>query len=146
MIRELNKDDIQSCIDIFKLNQVIEGWMDYPVQNLINELNACFVENPFCKPKYIVYEKDNMVVAFAGYGKMPIDDGLYGLFWGQVSPLYQNTGIGTELTNERLRLIKEEGGEACIATTAKRHLSKVGFKEVMDRGSKYKLVLLSIEK
>lgn len=144
--RPLELKDIEQCENIFKLNQPIEGWKDYPVENLTNELNACFQPIQFCKPKYLVTEINNEVIAFAGYGRMPIDDGLYGLFWAQVSPFWQNKGIGTALTKERLRLIKLEGGEACVATTAKGHLAKMGFKEVIDRGDKYKLMIINISK
>ena len=144
-IRSLIKEDIASCIELCKLNSVIEGWGEDTVDSLVFELNAAFENGVFCRPNYLVAIMDNKIVGFAGYGRLGFDDGAYGLFWVQVHPFYQKKGVGTELTKTRLEKIKNEGGEIVIAKTRKIwHLTRFGFEKIIDRGGGYQLMQLSL--
>ena len=146
-IRNLEKSDINECIEIFKLNQPTEGWLDYPENRLIQEIEASFLDNHFCKPEYFVSIMDEKVVGFAGFGQLGFDDGVYGLFWIQVHPLYQKIGIGKKLTEIRINKIKKLNGELIIATTKKIwHLERFGFQQVSPRGDGYYLMQMMLDR
>lgn len=145
IIRKLSKIDIPACVEIFKLNMALENWENYPDENLIRELNAAFETNIFCIPTYYVAEWRNDIVGFAGYGRLGIDDGLWGLFWINVHPNHYNKGIGEKLTTIRIDDIKKNDGEIILATTKKIwHLERFGFKKVIPRGDDYYMMMLDL--
>jgi hypothetical protein len=145
-IRELKTEDIQQCVEIFKLNAPDEGWEHYPVEKLIFELNGMFANNGFITPKYFVCEIEDKIVGFAGHGNCGFDDGVFGLFWANVHPSYRNKGVGKLLTEVRLTDIKKENGEMVLSTTRKEwHLKRFGFENIGTRGDGYFLMQLIIK-
>ena len=151
-IRKLELDDIDMCISIYKLNATTEGWND-PVEeqpdgrrSVFSELHASIGTNGFVKPHYFVAEIDNVIRGFAGFSNTGFDDNVFGLFWANVDPSYQNVGLGKALTLSRLDAIKEMDGKVIFSTTRKQwHLHRFGFKTVCPRGDGYYLMQLNID-
>jgi predicted N-acetyltransferase YhbS len=151
-IRTLGKSDIEKCIAIYKLNAAVEGWTD-PAElqvdgkrSLYSELSASLCSNGFVKPYYFVAEIDNVVRGFAGYSNTGFDDNVFGLFWANVDPEFQNYRLGKELTLKRIDAIKRMDGKVIFSTTRKQwHLQRFGFKTIMEREDGYFLMQLNLD-
>lgn len=127
-IRKLSKDDIDYCIEIYKLNA--ENNLKY-LDQLIYELNSSFLDFNFIVPKFLIAEHNNEILGFAGYSNTGFSNAVYGIFWINVHPNYKNIGVGKSLTKFRIEAIKNEGGKVILSTTKKAwHLERFGFQKI----------------
>ncbi len=134
-IRELHKDDILACIDIYKLNN--NDSTDLWTNMLKNELEATFEPNKFVKPKYFVVELDNKIVGFAGYASCGFDIDGFGFLWCNVHPDHKNKGIGKLLVKQRISSVKEDGGKFILSSQREEvtwHLERFGFEKISENG------------
>ncbi|MFV0583331.1 MAG: GNAT family N-acetyltransferase [Parabacteroides gordonii] len=129
MIRELQFDDIERCVQICEDNFKRLGY-SYDVNR---ELELAILENQYAKPYYYVYEQDGIIIAFFGFSESGWDSSSYGLGPCYIDESFQCQGIGRLCTTFRIEQIKKLGGKNVFATVLKEtqwHLERFGFKEI----------------
>ncbi len=104
------------------------------------------------KPTYYVAEEKARVVGFAGYMQSWMDYCVYQIFWVNVAPEYQGSGIGTKLVKTIIRAIRKNDEAALIELTvaakdARYYAKHFGFKKLtsFSRPTDF-LMSLSLEK
>jgi len=113
------------------------------------ELAGMFSNAPI-RPTYLVAEDEGRIEGFAGFTQSWMDYGVYEVFWVNVLPDAQGTGIGTALVARVLEDIAAESPEAIVLLTATeknaRYYAKhFGFKELAaSEGFPYQLMSLRL--
>jgi ribosomal protein S18 acetylase RimI-like enzyme len=95
------------------------------------EIRAMF-KNYEGKPKYLVAEHNGKIAGFAGYIQSWVDYHIYEIFWVNVTPEYQNRGVGTKLVRKIIKIIKSKRGEdkahfILLTTTSPNFYKRLGF-------------------
>src|SRR3990172_11438476 len=112
------------------------------------EIEAMF-KNYADNPTYLVAEQDSEIVGFAGYAQSWMDWHIYEIFWVNVSPQYQNKGIGTELVRKAMQNIrnkrgKDEANLILLTTTSPEFYRKLGFETLTERKKNNYLMFLRL--
>jgi ribosomal protein S18 acetylase RimI-like enzyme len=86
------------------------------------ELIDTYLNNPSQKDYLIVsaINEDNEIAGYACYGKAPLTNGTYDLYWIAVKPEYQRHGIGKTLLNHVEEEIERLSGRLLLAETSSR--------------------------
>ena len=86
------------------------------------ELIDIYLNNPSQKDSLIAtaINKDNEIVGYVCYGKAPLTNGAYDLYWIAVKPEYQRHGIGKILLNHIEEEIVKLSGRLLFAETSSR--------------------------
>ena len=86
------------------------------------ELIDIYLNNPSQKDYLIAtaINKDNEIVGYVCYGKAPLTNGAYDLYWIAVKPEYQRHGIGKILLNHIEEEIVKLSGRLLFAETSSR--------------------------
>ena len=86
------------------------------------ELIDIYLNNPSQKVYLIAtaINKDNEIVGYVCYGKAPLTNGAYDLYWIAVKPEYQRHGIGKILLNHIEEEIVKLSGRLLFAETSSR--------------------------
>ncbi len=86
------------------------------------ELIDIYLNNPSQKDYLIAtaINKDNEIVGYVCYGKAPLTNGAYDLYWIAVKPEYQRHGIGKILLNHVEEEIVKLSGRLLFAETSSR--------------------------
>ncbi len=123
MIRKLQKDDIELCVQICTNCFEMEGY-SYDTKF---EFEHAFKDG-YIVPEFFVCEIDNCVVGVMGLSGCGFDSSIYSMCTAYVQPLFQNKGIGKSLFIKCLKRIKELGGQ-CIFVTSKKSkfVTSLGF-------------------
>lgn len=82
------------------------------------EMSAAEMQEMFgsatIKPKYMVVEEDDTIVACAGFMQSWMDYNIWNIFWVNVDPDRQRCGIGKQLVQRVIDEIKEDMGGVCL--------------------------------
>lgn len=84
------------------------------------ELLDIYLGNPEQKDYdfFCAVDKDEKVIGYVCYGRIPLTEGAYDLYWIVVDPLYQGKGIGKVLVNHLESVLKESGARMLLAETS----------------------------
>lgn len=105
MIRDLERDDIQACIEIVNMN-----WGDEVAARFADEVGHAFNISMKWPPQYFVYDVGGKVVGFGGMKSSWIMHEVWDLIWVNVHPDYRCNGSGMLLTSFRISEVKRKGG------------------------------------
>lgn len=123
MIRKLQKEDIQTCVEICENNFKLLGYHYETEKEFLAQFNDNIREIEF-----YVYEDNGIIKGVGGLANCWFDDSVYSLCTCYVKPEYQGQGVGKALTEHRINRIKELGGEIIFSTTKQVwHLKRFGF-------------------
>lgn len=111
-IRSLKKKDALACSKIAARNYSRED------QRMSYEEIMSQFSNSAIKPKFYVVEYKKEIVAFGGCVQTWADYDIYQIFWVNVSPDYQQQGIGKKLVKRLIAEIKKNKKAQMIHLTA----------------------------
>ncbi len=102
-IRLYHKNDKQHCLDTFKSNVP-----DYFTEVEISEFEAFLdrLQTGISKTQFYVIEDENRIVGCGGFGDKD-NKNIISLAWGHIHKNEHNKGLGQQLLNYRLALIKQ---------------------------------------
>lgn len=72
--------------------------------------------------KFLVYEKDDKIIAYTCYGHIACTKNSFDLFWIVTDSKYQGMGIGKKLFKETEKLVAKLGGKKIYVETSSREL------------------------
>lgn len=74
-------------------------------------------------------DKDDRFLGYVCFGKIPLTDACFDIYWIVVDPAYQDKGIGTQLLNEVEEKLRILGGRKIFVETSsqKKYLSAQNF-------------------
>ncbi len=139
MIRKANITDAESIVKINIANWKITYKNIFPddlLNNLESKLNDSILKCQNKINEYIVYVKDNKVVAFLRYGinKKDYDSSYAEIYALYVDKDYQGLGIGKSLVDYITKLLKNDFKYILVSTlkenSANAFYQKVGFKKI----------------
>jgi len=126
-IRDLREDDAEKCASIVRAN-----WGDALYYNALLEIAEMFGSSRW-RPHYFVAEIDGKIVGYAGFKTAWILWNVKELVWVNVLPEYQGFGVGSALTEHRLKKLREdETALALLMTKRRSFFKKFGFVEAAD--------------
>jgi N-acetylglutamate synthase-like GNAT family acetyltransferase len=125
MIRDLEKDDIYSCVEIVKLN-----WGESESIRFAKQIQHAFDTTEY-SPHYYVCELNGIVVGFAGMMPSHIMHNFWDFIWINIHPSYTKAGIGTQLTWFRIHEVQRQKGSVIqLITKEFDFFRKFGFQKV----------------
>ncbi|MEU1426502.1 GNAT family N-acetyltransferase [Nocardia sp. NPDC005746] len=110
-IRKYQPTDKQACLKIMASNTP-----EFFARHEVSEFEE-YLDN--LSDPYFVVEDQGAIVACGGWRLRP--DGTAALCWGMVRRADHHGGIGTLLTRERLRLIREQGRASRVVLVTSQH-------------------------
>ncbi len=136
-MRLMRKDDIATAVDM-----VMQNYHD-PIyaENARKELLEMFTESVI-RPTYVVAEEGGKVIGFAGFTESWMDYHICEIFWVNVAPGRQRTGVGKRLIEKILELIKQRGTRTDLVQLTARpevkgyYAHNFGFKDMTKFGPK----------
>lgn len=122
IIRDLSIQDIDDCQRITASN-----WNAPIPLKARREMNAMFSEE-YGRPHFFVAQENDHVVGYAGMRPSWIMTGVWEFVWINIHPSYQGNGIGTKLTDRRLKEVEWRGGSmVMLMTQSPQFFRKFGF-------------------
>lgn len=131
-IEKLSEDKIIEASEmIVSVYQHEKIWLDYTVEETIDEMTASF-KNYVYKPTYFIVLLKGKIIGIAGYMESFISTQGFELSFATIHPEHQRKGLGKFLTYLRLKEITEKDKNAVIFTRARRPklFEKFGFKYI----------------
>jgi len=126
IIRNEIESDYEAIFDATKAAFENHPYSNNTEQFIINALRAASALTVS-----LVAEIDGKLVGHIAFSPVTFSDGSenwYGLGPISVLPDYQKQGVGTELVNEGLSLLKEMGAEGCVLVGDPDYYERFGFK------------------
>lgn len=128
LIRRLEKKDIPKAVEI-----IVENYTDEYFNQANSEIKAMFSNNPI-KPEYYVAEDGGEIIGLSGYIQTWMDYDIYQLFWVNVTPKRQRSGVGKLLIAKIIEDLKLKGASLIMLSAdqskslPKYYQQKFGFK------------------
>jgi ribosomal protein S18 acetylase RimI-like enzyme len=118
LIKNLNKEDKEDLLRILKDTE----HFDNNEIKVAEELIDVYLNNPE-QEDYIIYvykNEDGKTAGYVCYGRRPLTDATYDLYWIAVDPTIHGKGIGSSLVKHmESDLIKRSGNLVLIETSGK---------------------------
>ena len=119
MIRPIEVKDVIACHKI-----VLDNWGSVVAERFKHELDMAFNTTLKWPPEYFVYISYNIdmapeVIGFAGSMPSYLKEGVWDLVWVNVARDCQGLGIGSDLVDHIIDLVKERKGTAIHLMTEK---------------------------
>src|ERR1035437_79814 len=120
VFQKLTTDKINESADlIYNTYQAEKIWVDYPKEQVIDEL-MCPFSNLVYKPSYFIALQNNVVIGIASYMWSHTSSNVLELSFNTVNPDFQRKGIGQHLVYLRLKEIIEQGNDDSVVITVTR--------------------------
>ncbi len=115
-IRKVLTKDRTNIISIVNRN----GNFTDEEKDCAKELLDIYLGNPEQKDYdfFCAVDKGEEVIGYVCYGRIPLTEGAYDLYWIVVDPLYQGKGIGKVLVNHLESVLNEKGARMLLAETS----------------------------
>ena len=119
MIRPIEVKDVIACHAI-----VLDNWEAVVAERFKHELDMAFNTTLKWPPEYFVYESYSLdgvleIIGFAGIMPSFLKEGVWDLVWVNVARDCQRIGVGTDLVDYIIDLVKERKGIAIHLMTEK---------------------------
>ena len=92
--------------------------------------------------QFLIAGQNNDITGFTCYGRIPLTDERYDLYWILVDPLYQKQGIGTVLLTKTEEIIRLLGGQHIYIETSSKD-SYTHTRQFYERNCYKKIAILS---
>lgn len=115
-IRKVLSSDRDAIISIVNRN----GNFTDEEKDCAKELLDIYLGNPEQKDYdfFCAAAQDEKPIGYVCYGRIPLTQGAYDLYWIVVDPLYQGKGIGKVLVNHLESVLKDTGARMLLAETS----------------------------
>lgn len=134
-VRKMAASDREAVYSIIRNTSNLTG----EEKNCATELVDIYLNNPLQTDYYFIAAVDmsDRPVGYVCYGKTPLTDAVYDLYWILVDADSQGRGIGKKMIESTEAILKAEGGRMLVAETsglptyeaARTFYAKCGFRE-----------------
>lgn len=126
--------ELEACVDIVADNYGPK-LAKAAKQEIMQFDNHLDYDSPI-RPSFMIAKQRKTVVGFAGYAPSWMDYGIYEVFWVNVTPILQRTGIGTKLMHAVITAIRglPKSKAIVLSTSLERYYEGFGFETVTKIG------------